>query len=72
MLTQEILRARPHTANVFHHSDSSRIIGAVLYDKPSLGLPAIPLPRSPRTLLGPRSHARSPVGELDLFARTGP
>src|SRR5438067_1857596 len=30
-LVQEILRAGPHTVNVFHRGDGCRIVGAVLY-----------------------------------------
>ena len=70
-LVQEILRVGPHTANVFHHSDGCRIVGAVLYGKSGAGLPAIPLPRSLRVLLSPRARARRPVDQLDLFAPIG-
>ena len=39
MLMQEILRAGPYTANVFHRGDGCAIVGAVLYGKPGVGLP---------------------------------
>jgi hypothetical protein len=69
VLVQEILRAGPHTANVFHRGDGCRIVGAVLYGKPGVGLPAIPLSRSIRAALSPRSRAGRPMDQLDLFAR---
>ncbi|SFM60701.1 hypothetical protein [Methylobacterium pseudosasicola] len=68
MLVQEILRSGPHTANVFHRGDGIRIVGAVLYGKPGVGLPTIPMPRSMRPALSLR--ARRPIEQLDLFART--
>ena len=72
VLVQEILRAGPHTANVFHHGDGCRIVGAVLYGKPRTGLPAIPMSRSTRAALraalGPRACQ---AAQLDLFARPG-
>ena len=70
-LVQEILRAGPHTANVFHRGDGCRIVGAVLYGKPGSGLPVIPVPRSVRATLNPRSRTRVPTGQLDLFVSTG-
>nr|NKR04293.1 hypothetical protein [Escherichia coli] len=69
VLVQEILRAGPHTVNVFHHGDGCRIVGAVLYGKPGVGLPALPMARSLRAALKPRSHTRRPAQQLDLFAR---
>ena len=69
-LVQEILRAGPHTANVFHRGDGCRIVGAVLYGKPGSGLPFVPVPRSMRAALDPRSRARIPTGQLDLFVST--
>lgn len=68
-LVQEILRAGPHTANVFHHGDGCRIVGAVLYGKSDTGLPARPTSRLERAALTSRSRARKAVGQLDLFAR---
>jgi hypothetical protein len=68
-LVQEILRAGPHTANVFHHGDGCLIVGAVLYGKPGTGLPARPTSRLERAALTSRSRARMAVGQLDLFAR---
>jgi hypothetical protein len=68
-LVQEILRAGPHTANVFHHGDGCRIVGAVLYGKPGTGLPVRPMSRLERTTLTPRSRAPMAVEQLDLFAR---
>jgi hypothetical protein len=68
-LAQEILRAGPHTVNVFHHGDGCRIVGAVLYGKPGAGLPGRPTSRLARTALTSRSRARMAVEQLDLFAR---
>lgn len=68
VLVQEILRAGSHTANVFHHGDGCQIVGAVLYGKPGTGLPAVTMSKSMRAALSPRSRARRPVGQLDLFA----
>jgi|ERR1700712_1223755 len=70
-LVQEILRAGPHTANVFHRGDGCRIVGAVLYGKPGVGLPTPPVSRSIRAALSPRSTVRRLAGQLDLFARAG-
>nr|WP_276592746.1 MULTISPECIES: hypothetical protein [unclassified Methylobacterium] len=69
VLVQEILRAGSHTANVFHHGDGCRIAGAVLNGKPGTGLPIIPMSKSLRAALRPRSPARMSVTQLDLFAR---
>lgn len=66
VLVQEILRAGPHTANVFHHGGGGRIIGAVLYGKPGCALPALPVPRVLRRGSSPRMSI--PMGQLDLFA----
>ena len=72
-LVQEILRAGPHTANVFHQGDGCRIVGAVLYGKPGTGLPALPTSRHGRPALplpATRSHtggaARSLRASLSL------
>lgn len=64
-LVQEILRAGPHTANVFHRGDGCQIVGAVLYGKPGVNLPSLPVPRAMRSASRPR--ARSSTGQLDLF-----
>ena len=68
VLVQEILRAGPHTANVFHGGDGCRIVGAVLYGKPGTGLPVIPMTKSIRAALGSRSRARRSTEQFDLFA----
>ncbi|GAB6974529.1 hypothetical protein [Methylobacterium phyllosphaerae] len=68
-LVQEILRAGPHTTNVFSHADGSRIVGAVLYGKPGFALPALPVSRSLHQTSGRRM--RIPAGQLDLFADAG-
>ncbi len=68
-LVQEILRAGPHTTNVFSHADGSRIVGAVLYGKPGFALPALPVSRSLHRTSGRRM--RIPAGQLDLFADAG-
>ncbi len=61
-LVQEILRAGPHTTNVFSHADGSRIVGAVLYGKPGFALPALPVSRS--------LHRTSAVGCASLQANS--
>ena len=66
-LVQEILRAGPHTANLFHRGDGCRIVGAVLYAKAGAGLPATPTSISTHPASGSRLRARSAVGQLDLF-----
>ncbi|MCJ2120590.1 hypothetical protein MKK65_29150 [Methylobacterium sp. J-001] len=68
-LVQEILRAGPHTANVFHHGDGCRIVGVVLYGKPGTGLPCRPTSRLKRATPTSRSRARIAVEQLDLFAQ---
>jgi len=68
-LVQEILRAGPHTANVFHRGDGCRIVGAVLYGKPGVALPVLSVPRAMRSALTRQSRARLPAEQLDLFAR---
>ncbi|ACB28295.1 hypothetical protein [Methylobacterium radiotolerans] len=70
-LMQEILRAGPHTVNVFHRGDGRRIVGAVLYGKPGAALPVLPIPRVKRPGPVPRSRARDVPGQLDLFAQAG-
>ncbi len=69
VLVQDILRAGPHTANVFHRGDGCRIVGAVLYGKPGTGLPALAVSKRMRAALSRRSLAREGVAQLDLFAR---
>lgn len=66
VLVQEILRAGPHTANVFHRGDDCQIVGAVLYGKPGCALPAVPVPRVRRR--GSILRTRIPADQLDLFA----
>ena len=66
-LVQEILRAGPHTANVFHRGDGCQIVGAVLYGKPGVGLPVIPTPRPRRVVPRPPSERLRTAGQLDLF-----
>lgn len=68
-LVQEILRAGPHTANVFRHGDGFRIAGAVLYGKPGFALPALPMPRRPHRIS--RRRTRILEGQLDLFTKAG-
>lgn len=71
VLAQEILRAGPHTANVFHRGDGCRIVGAVLYGRPGAGLPAPTMSGSIRAALRRSSGARSAGQQLDLFAYPG-
>ena len=68
-LVQEIVRAGPHTANVFHRGDGCWIVGAVLYGKPGTGLPAWPKLRHKHPAHSSRSRASRGTGQLDLFAR---
>ena len=68
-LVQEILRAGPHTANVFHRGDGCWIVGAVLYGKPRTGLPALVKLRHKHPAPSSRSRTRRDAGQLDLFAR---
>jgi hypothetical protein len=65
-LEQEILRAGPFTAYVYHHGDGCRIIGAVLHGRPGIPLPVpaqVPCPQPSR-----RGRPRTPSAQLDLFA----
>ncbi|WP_232627837.1 hypothetical protein [Methylobacterium sp. Leaf118] len=66
-LTQEILRAGPHTCCVLLGEGGSRVVGAVLHGKPGVTLPdfaPVPAP-SP----GPARRRRAaPTVQLDLFA----
>ncbi|MCJ2061075.1 hypothetical protein MKL09_31725 [Methylobacterium sp. J-048] len=66
-LMQEILRAGPYTANVFHRGDGCRIVGAVLYGKPGVGLPVIFASKPRREVLRPRLDHLRTAGQLDLF-----
>ena len=66
-LVQEILRAGPHTANVFHRGDGCEIVRAVLYGKPDVDLPTLLTPRATRRAPGPHSRACATSGQLDLF-----
>lgn len=67
MLVQEILRAGPHTANVFHGGDGCRIVEAVLHGKPGTGLLAMPTTKSMRVALSARPRARQQTKQLNLF-----
>ena len=68
VLVQEILRAGPHTANVFHRGDGCWMVGAVLYGKPGTSLPACPTSKLERSSPRLRSRARLAAGQLDLVA----
>ncbi|MFB0493732.1 hypothetical protein ABIE45_006388 [Methylobacterium sp. OAE515] len=70
-LMQEILRAGPHTVNVFHRGDGCRIVGAVLYGKPGVALPVLPILRAKASGSAPRSRGRVVPGQLELFTQTG-
>lgn len=71
VLVQEILRAGPHTANVFHRGDGCQIVGAVLYGKPGVDLPAATTSRSGRPALRPSARGHRAAGQLDLFGSVG-
>lgn len=68
-LVQEIVRAGPHTANVFHRGDGCWIVGAVLYGKPGTGLPVLAKLKHKHPAPSSRSWTRRDAGQLDLFAR---
>lgn len=68
-LVQEIVRAGPHIANVFHRGDGCWIVGAVLYGKPGTGLPVCPTSRQKHRAPNSRSRVRIEARQLDLFAR---
>lgn len=70
-VTQEILRAGPHTATIFHHGDGVRIIGAVLHGKPGVALPTPPKRGRGRPALAAQSRMPQANKQLDLFAMTG-
>lgn len=65
VLTQEILRAGPHTANVFHRGTDCLIVGAILYGKPGHALPG--LPAVPPSHRASSRRVRTAAGQLDLF-----
>lgn len=65
VLVQEILRAGPHTAIVFHQGAPCQIVGAVLYGKPGHALPAAPA--MPLAHRAHRRRVRTVAGQLDLF-----
>ena len=68
-LEQEILRAGPFRAYVYHHGDGRRVIGAVLHGRPGIPLPVfaeVPCRQPSR-----RGRARKPSAQLDLFATAG-
>lgn len=65
VLVQEILRAGPHTANVFHRGTDCLIVGAILYGKPGHALPAVPSVPPLHRASGRR--VRTAAGQLDLF-----
>ena len=67
VLVQEILRSGPYTANVFHSGDGCRIVGAVLYGKSGVGLPAMSMSKPIRAALNLQSRAGRSVRQLDLF-----
>ena len=70
-LVQEILRAGPHTADVFHRGNGCQIVGAVLYNKPGVGLPVANTSRSGRLALRPSARGHRATGQLDLFGAVG-
>ncbi|TXM99065.1 hypothetical protein FV242_26795 [Methylobacterium sp. WL64] len=70
-VTQEILRAGPHNATIFHHGDGVRIIGVVLYGKPGVALPTPPKRGRSRPAFLSRSQTLRVGEQLDLFAMTG-
>lgn len=70
-VTQEILRAGPHTATIFHHGDGVCIIGVVLHGKPGVALPTAPKRGRGRPTLVSRSRTPRAETQLDLFAMKG-
>jgi hypothetical protein len=65
-LEQEVFRAGPFTAYIYHHGDGCRIVGAVLHGRPGIPLPGfaeVPCPQPSR-----RGRPRTPSAQLDLFA----
>ncbi len=67
---QEILRAGPHTANVFHRGDGCRIVAPCSMASRRRSA-ILPLPRARRPGMAPRSRARVTPGQLDLFTQAG-
>ena len=65
VLVQEILRAGPHTAIVFHQGVPCQIVGAVLYGKPGHALAAAPA--MPLAHRAHRRRVRTVAGQFDLF-----
>lgn len=65
MLVQEILRAGPHTVNVFHRGDGCRVVGAVLFGKSGFALPVLHAPESAKPAGSRRK--RNTMDQLDLF-----
>ncbi|TXM91398.1 hypothetical protein [Methylobacterium sp. WL116] len=63
-LVQEMLKAEPFQAYVFHQGDGCRIVGAVLHAKGTASLPVVKLPRWARA----QPAKRKPTLQLDLFA----
>ncbi|MDN3591548.1 hypothetical protein [Methylobacterium adhaesivum] len=64
-LTQEIFRSGPYRAYVYHPGDGCQIVGAVVYGRAGMALPALKAMPRRRTLR--RAHRAHPQ-QLDLFA----
>lgn len=64
-LVQEILRAGPHTVNLFHRGDGFEIVGAVLYGQPKAALPEVSTQLTVRSKS--RSSRRSVAAQLEFF-----
>jgi hypothetical protein len=63
-LEQEVLRAGPFTAYVYHHGDGCRIVGAVLHGQSNIPLPA---PTRSKACGRPRAYRVGGSEQLDLF-----
>ena len=65
-LIQEILRAGPHTVNIFHQGDGCQIVGAVLYSKPETRIPAFLIAKGKRPACNVHVHPQEAPRQLKL------
>ena len=68
-LRQEILRTPVHVLYLLHHSESGRIVGAVLHGKPRQALPPFVRAKATPPRVTPRRSRQQRVSaeQLDLF-----